>query len=363
MISVILPTYNEKENVKIIIPKLSKVIADEGIKGEIVIVDDDSPDGTAEVALGMAEKYPVRVHVRKNERGLATAVIKGFELARGDICVVMDADLSHPVNKIPDMIRPIRENKADVSVGSRHISGGSCEGWPLLRRIISRGAGLLAKGVTNLSDPTSGFMAVKKSILNKIKLDPVGWKIVLEVVVKTNSRFTEIPIVFSDRQKGESKLGLKAQLDYLYHLWRLYCYKYPSIIQFIKFCIVGLSGVFVDTAVLASLVELLSFDPRLAAIFAFICAVSWNYMLNRTWTFEQGKKTKIINSYFTFISVSLLGLGVRIATMHFLIEYAGMGKGRWYILASISGIIIGTIVNFLGSKYFAFSNRFVQKNN
>ncbi|RLG99454.1 hypothetical protein DRO38_07735, partial [Candidatus Bathyarchaeota archaeon] len=166
------------------------------------------------------------------------------------------------------------------------------------------------------------------------------------------------PIIFADRQKGKSKLGLKAQVDYLRHLWRLYCFKFPTIFQFIKFCLVGLSGIFVDTTILVSLVELLSFDPRLAAVFAFFAAVSWNYVFNRIWTFETGKSTKLAHSYISFVTVCLLGLGIRIGVMHLLIEYAGMGKSPWYILASFLGIVSATIFNFLGSKYIAFSKFF-----
>ena len=201
-------------------------------------------------------------------------------------------------------------------------------------------------------------MAIRKSLLNGIKLDPVGWKIVLEIIVKTNPRFIEIPIIFADRQKGKSKLGLKAQVDYLRHLWRLYCFKFPTIFQFIKFCLVGLSGLFVDTSVLVSLVELLSFDPRLAAVFAFFAAVSWNYIFNRIWTFETGKSTKLTHSYISFVTVCLIGLSIRIGVMHLLIEYAGMGESPWYILASLLGIVSATIFNFLGSKYIAFSKLF-----
>jgi dolichol-phosphate mannosyltransferase len=241
------------------------------------------------------------------------------------------------------------------------VAGGGCESWPLARRIISKGAGLLARGLTRLSDPTSGFMAVKKDILTGIDLDPIGWKIVLEVIVKTNYRFKEIPIVFADRQFGKSKLDLRVQREYLLHLWKLYCHKYPSFIQFIKFCLVGLSGVLVDTAVLVGLVELLSLDPRAAAVFAFLTAVSWNYILNRLWTFDLGRKTKIPYSYMSFVLVCLIGLGVRIGVMHLLIEYGGMGESPLYILASIIGILIGTIFNFLGSKYVAFSKKGLQR--
>jgi len=357
MISVILPTYNEAENIRRIIPAIAKVFQDEKIQGEVIVVDDDSPDGTAGIASELGNSFPVRVYVRKSDRGLSKAVMKGFEMARGEICVVMDADLSHPVEKIPDMVQPILEGKCDATVGSRYAGGGGARNWPLLRKIISKGAGLLAKGVTRLSDPTSGFMALRKSILEGVTLDPLGWKIVLEVVVKAKARVVEIPIVFADRAQGESKLGFRAQMDYLRHLGRLYTYRYPLLLEFFKFCLVGLTGLVVDTAVLVSLVDHASLDPRFAAVFAFVAAVSWNYLFNRIWAFDSGRSTPIPRSYVFFVFICLGGLGVRIAVMHLLIEYADMGVRPWYILASFVGIAAATVFNFLGSRYVAFKSR------
>ena len=239
-------------------------------------------------------------------------------------------------------------------------AGGGWERFSIFRKVIIKGAGLLARGVTALSDPTSGFMAIRKSAMDGIELDPLGWKIVLETVVKTKARVLEIPIVFSDRQRGHSKFGLKVQMEYLRHLWRLYGHKYPSISQFIKFCVVGLSGFFIDTAVLVALVDFLFLDPRAAAVFAFFTAVTWNYFFDRVWAFEFGRETKIPSSYVSFVAVYLIGLPVRIGVMHALIEYAGMGDSPWYVLASFIGILAATIFNFLGSKYVAFS-KFFQK--
>jgi dolichol-phosphate mannosyltransferase len=283
--------------------------------------------------------------------------MEGFRLAQGEVCVVMDADLSHPVEKIPDMVQPILEGKCDATVGSRYVQGGGARNWPLLRRVVSKGAGILAKGVTTLSDPTSGFMAVRKSILNGVALDPLGWKIVLETVVKTRATVLDIPIVFADREAGESKLGLRAQVDYVKHLGRLYAFRYPLFSEFIKFCLVGLTGLAVDTAVLVSLVAYASLDPRAAAVFAFAAAVSWNYLFNRIWAFRSGKSAPLPRSYTLFVAVCLAGLGIRIGVMHLLIAYAGMGVSPWYILASFIGIGAATVFNFLGSKYVAFGER------
>ncbi len=229
ILSVILPTYNEAPNIARIIAALAKVFSDGAIEGEVIVVDDDSPDGTARIASGLSESCPVSVRVRTGPRGLSRAVIEGFGLARGDVCVVMDADLSHPVERIPDLISPIRAGTCDIVVGSRYMTGGGAPDWPRRRKLFSRAAGLLARGVVPLSDPTSGFMAVRKDTLRGIELDPLGWKIVLEVVVRSKARVREIPIVFRDRTQGQSKFGVGAQVDYLRQLRRLYAFRYPLL--------------------------------------------------------------------------------------------------------------------------------------
>lgn len=355
MISVILPTYKEAKNIGIIVPRIFEVLDNSGIQGEIIIVDDNSPDGTADIAAELAEHYPLKVHVRKNEKGLATAVMKGFDLASGDIVVVMDADMSHPVEKLPEMVKPIMEDRCDATVGSRYTKGGGCDHWPFIRRFISRFSGYLARGLAKLSDPTSGFMAIRKSALLDAPLDPVGWKIVLEVVVKTRAKVQDVPIIFADRQNGESKLDTRVQVEYLQHLWKLYNFKYPSLSQFLKFCIVGFLGLIVDTSILVGLVESANLDPRAAAVFAFIAAVSFNYALNRFWTFNNVRVINAFSSYTLFVAVCLTGLLVRIGIMHALIEFCNMGTGYRYILASIVGIFGATVFNFFGTKYVAFS--------
>ena len=359
IISIILPTYNEAENLYLIIPKIFNILNKSKIYAELIVVDDNSPDGTAEVAKKFLNKYPVKVFIRKNERGLGTAILKGLEVAKGEICLLMDADLSHPVEAISDMVKPIIENKADMTLASRYIKDGEFEGVSFIRRIISKIAGLFARGLTNVTDPTSGFMGIKKSLLKRVNLKAASWKLPLEIIVKCNPLIKEVPIVFVNRHKGKSKFGLRASFRYLQHLLGLYCYRFPAIFEFIKFCIVGLIGLIIDTAVLVSAVELFSLDPRIAAIFAFMVAVTVNYFLNRFWTFKIGKFTIFRCSYPAFVSIRLLGLGIRIVTMDILMVFAGMGKGYLYLLASIIGIFVATIFNFIGSKYFAFSKLFL----
>jgi dolichol-phosphate mannosyltransferase len=354
LVSIILPTYNEAENIQIIIPLIFSVLARHGMGGEVVVVDDNSPDGTGEAAKRMAEIYPVKLLVRKDERGISSAVIRGMELATNEIIVVMDADLSHPVEKIPDLVRPIAEEKVDMVVGSRYVGGGHTQDWGWARRVISRSAGFLASGLTNMTDPTTGFMAIRKTALDGIQLDPIGWKIVLEVAVKSELAFSEVPIAFEGRQTGESKLTFRVQLDYFRHLWRLYCHRFSTLKQLFKFCVVGASGLFIDTAVLVFLVELLSFDPRMAAPFAFLGAATWNYHWDRIYAFNIRAGITTSRNYLYFLLISSLGLCVRIGVMHALITAITFRPRFFYILASILGIAIATLCNFTLAKYFVF---------
>jgi len=354
-VSVVVPTYNEAENVPVLVPKICEVLESAGLKGEIIVVDDGSLDGTGRIAQGLSEIYPVRVRVRSGERGLATAVVAGFDMSAAKVCAVMDADGSHPVEKLPEMIRPILEDRADITVGSRNIEGGGAEQWPWHRRLVSKTAGLMAAGLCNLSDPTSGFMGVRRRLLEDLKFNPVGYKIVLETVVKAApARILEVPIVFSDRQLGKSKLGLKQQVDYIRHLYRLHQHRRPTLFEFFKFCLVGLSGIFVDMAVVIGIKELFQLDTRICAVFGFATAVTTNYLLNRYWTFAQGRFAPVIRSYLAFVAVCCLGLAVRLGVIHLLIEYTMMDTGRWYILTNFIGIVAATAVNFTGSKLLAF---------
>lgn len=228
-VSVVLPTYNEAENMPVIIPRICSVLAKAGIRGEVIVVDDHSPDGTGEAARRLSETLPVRVLIRTQERGLATAVIAGFNMSQAQVCAVMDADGSHPVEKLPELINPILEDRIDIAVGSRHVSGGEIGQWPLHRRIVSSAAAFMTLGLTKMSDPTSGFMAVRRSLLQNIDLAPVGWKIVLEIVVKAETgRLMEVPITFNDRERGESKMSLREQWNYIKHLGRLYQFRVNS---------------------------------------------------------------------------------------------------------------------------------------
>ncbi len=357
-VSVVLPTYNESKSLPVLIPRIAKALFDAGLEGEVIVVDDNSPDDTASIAEGLARDHTVRVLKRTTERGLATAVMAGFRMSRATVCVVMDADGSHPVEALGTMVRMILDDKAEIVVGSRHVEGGGSKDWPLFAQLKSRFAASLAVGLTSMTDPTTGFMAVRRSLLERLTLDPVGWKIVLETAVKARpARLAEVPIVFTDREHGESKQSVKVLLEYLKHLYKLYQFRFPGLVEFLKFCVVGLLGVFVDLSVVAGLKELYGLDTRLCQVFGFSAAVTFNYAVNRRFSFAHARSLPVISSYLTYVGTNLLGLTVRMLAIQAIISLTALdrGAGYGYLLLSALGIAVSTLVNFIGVKYLAFA--------
>ncbi|MCZ6878146.1 MAG: polyprenol monophosphomannose synthase [Acidobacteria bacterium] len=226
-VSVIVPTYKEVENLPLLTERLNEVRRKHHLSLELLIMDDDSQDGTEELVSSMDRNWLTLV-VRKEERGLSRAVLEGLRLSRGDVLVVMDADLSHPPEKIPEMLVAL-EKGADFVMGSRYVTGGlTGASWGFFRWLNSRVATLLARPLTSVKDPMSGFFALPRTTFESASdLNPIGYKIGLELMVKCNlHRIEEIPIHFKDRQFGQSKLTLTEQKKYLQHLCRLFIYKY-----------------------------------------------------------------------------------------------------------------------------------------
>jgi dolichol-phosphate mannosyltransferase len=228
-ISLVIPTYNEAENIPTIIDKIFDILRHNSLDGEVIIVDDDSPDRTWEIAEKLTTKYNIKVLRRVNKRGLSSAVIDGFSVAKGDIIGVMDADLSHPPEKIPELLQPIISNKSDIAIGSRYIDGAQIESWPLGRKISSRIASLAVRGLTRVRDPMSGFFFFRKGVIEGIELSPKGFKIGLQIIVKGKySNTTEVPINFRDRKHGHSKLGFRVVLHDFFHISKLYLIRFFS---------------------------------------------------------------------------------------------------------------------------------------
>ena len=222
-VSVIIPTFNEKDNITPLVERLHKTLAE--LKHEIVFVDDNSKDGTIELARSLGEKYPVKIIVRTAERGLATAVVEGFKHASDEIFVVMDADLQHPPEFVPSLLQAI-EQGADIAVSSRYVGGGGTKDWSMRRKIISRAAimisHILLPRSRKVKDITTGFFALKREVVQGARLQPLGWKILLELIYEGKYKsVVEVPFVFTGRTQGESKLNTKQEMEYLKHIWSL----------------------------------------------------------------------------------------------------------------------------------------------
>ncbi len=243
-VSIIVPTYKEAENIPILTRRVFDSLASAGLEAEMIFVDDDSRDGTPEVVADLARSFPVRLITRIDERGLSSAVVRGFAEAGHDVLVCMDADLSHPPESLPVLIAPIANGDADFVIGSRYTTGGKTkEDWGFLRQVNSSVATLLARPLTTASDPMAGFFCLRKETLAAAReagLNPIGYKIGLEILIKARCRrVREVPIEFSDRLHGKSKLTVRQQLEYLLHLWRLYRFRWPSLVPLLALSILG----------------------------------------------------------------------------------------------------------------------------
>jgi dolichol-phosphate mannosyltransferase len=219
MLSLIVPTYNERENIAPLIERLSRTLRNTKIDSEIIIVDDDSPDGTYEEARKHEEDVNLRVIKRMHKRGLSSAILEGFGHSKGDIICVMDADLSHPPEVIPSLLS--KTGGHEIVVGSRYCTGGQAGDWQLSRRIMSHLGRIMAIPLTRVSDPVSGFFIVKRHCLNNIPKNPGGFKILLELL-SASEKTIEVPYVFSQRKRGCSKMDAKVICDYMIQLARLY---------------------------------------------------------------------------------------------------------------------------------------------
>jgi dolichol-phosphate mannosyltransferase len=250
-VSVIIPTINEAANLPELLRRIDAALGD--IDYEVIVVDDNSKDDTPAVCAELAKTYPLTLLVRTTPRnGLSGAVLHGMEQAHGEYFCVMDADLQHPPEKLPELLAPLRAGEADFVIGSRYMPGGSTENeWGFFRKFNSRVATLLARPFAGrTTDPMAGFFALKReTYLSARQLTPLGYKIALELMCKCGAKnVREIPIHFALRLAGESKLSLKQQFRYLEHLSRLYDFTFPRVSPILKFVIATVAGWLVGLA-------------------------------------------------------------------------------------------------------------------
>jgi dolichol-phosphate mannosyltransferase len=351
--SLVIPTFNESQNIEEIVNVLSELL-DRTIPEnyELIVVDDDSPDRTWELACALIPNYPqLRVMRREKEKGLSSAVIRGWQAAQGEILGVIDADLQHPPEILLQLWEEM-EKGAELAVASRHIEGGGVSEWSIVRRFLSRGAqtlGLLVlpEVISRLSDPMSGyFMVQRNSIANKV-LSPVGYKILIEVAARGKIRWiAETGYVFRERVAGASKVTWKQYLEYIQHLISLRFSLWP-VTRFLRFGVVGFSGVFVDMGIFYLLRTMFGLGLTRSAIFSSEVAIINNFLWNDLWTFgdisrHQKGKRKRLRRLLKFNIVCLSGLILNVMLVNFLFNVVHINE----YLSKLMAIAAVTFWNF-----------------
>jgi dolichol-phosphate mannosyltransferase len=359
--SLIVPTYNESQNVLHIVEVLTALL-DAALPDayELIIVDDDSPDRTWEIAQRLMPQYPtLRVMRRQTERGLSSAVIRGWQAARGEVLGVIDGDLQHPPEVLLKLLQSI-QNGADLAVGSRHVEGGGTSDWGLIRRILSRGAQLLGlmilpSVVGRVSDPMSGYFMVRRSAIAEVVLQPFGYKILLEVIGRGNvGRIAEVGYVFQERKEGESKVTWRQYVEYLMHLAKLRSRGRITRLRetfqmgrFLRFGLVGFSGLFVDMAMFYLLRSYLHLPIARSTILSAEVAVVNNFLWNDVWTFRdisrgQPGKRKRFKRFLKFNLICLMGIVLQALVVSFLHDVFRVNE----FLAKLMAIAVVTFWNF-----------------
>ena len=225
-LSLVVPTYNERDRLPELVRAIFAAYEAGGVDGQLVIVDDNSPDGTGQLADELAARHPITVVHRAGKLGLGTAVIEGFKASSSRYVGVIDADLSHPPELVPRMLAMMQREGADVVIGSRYIRGGGTRNWELSRVLMSKFACVLARGLTPVHDATSGFFLMKRELAEGVTISAGGFKICLELLIRSAPKLViEVPYVFTGRTAGESKMNFKEALGYIAQLRDLRAYR------------------------------------------------------------------------------------------------------------------------------------------
>lgn len=339
-VSVVVPTYNERECIEELIVRLTESMRSANYHAfEIIIVDDNSPDGTANIVESLSSKYPIKLVRRPRKMGLGSAVRDGVRVSRGDFIIVMDADLQHPPEVVPSLVRKLEEGY-DIVIASRYVPGGGVEGWPFLRRVISKGATLLAYILLpqsrSIRDPLSGFFGFRKEIIDGVELEPHSFKVLLEILCKSRRRSVyEVPYTFKSRIRGRSKLTLKEMMRYVRHLLRLTNYR------ILKFVAVGASGIAVNSFILHTLISF-GVPAYLASPAAIETSIASNFTLNDVWTFRDVRVGGVMVRFIKYHLSVLIGALVHYVTFLILISFS-----LHYLIANLLGVFLGFISNYL----------------
>ncbi len=372
-VSVIIPTFNESENICNVLESIKACLPKIDI--EAIVVDDNSPDGTGKIveeyikSMKNVAGYSISVIHRRAKEGLSSAILDGLKNSKGDTVIVMDSDMSHPPQIIPKMLETIKQTQCDIVVASRYIKGGAIQGWPFKRKLMSTVATKIAKKGLGIStdDPMSGFFAFRRKITNGVKFDAIGYKILLELLVKTKGvKVEEIPYTFTDRKRGSSKLDSSIILDYCKSVWKLYRYgktvekeEKRASVRFlskaVRFFSVGASGLGINY--LTSMLFTLSSDMWYlhATLMGIMFSITSNFILNKYWTFEDRdfstKRTLI--QYGKFAGFSSIGALVQLGMVYYLVDELSV----LYPVSLILAVGIAAFSNFVLNKKWTFKEK------
>lgn len=352
MLSIIVPTYNEKENLPLLLAQIDSAIKT-ATPYEVVVVDDSTDDTPILLASLAKTNENLRYLHREGKSGLASAVVCGFEMAKGDVLAVMDADLQHPPALLPRMYAII-EQGTDVVLPSRYIGGGGSEGLSPIRLLASKSAkmagGLLLKSMRNISDPMSGFFMFRRAVIDGVTLRPTGWKILMEVLTMGNySSVVEIPYAFDKRHAGESKLSLKVTIQYFLHILSL-IFRSERERRFYLFALIGVSGMTVDMLLFSLISRHASLQLNIRLTITAYVAMMSNYVLNRTFTWRSTRSQKVLPEFLRYVAVCSLGIGIKNIAAS-LLSLAGVPD----ILCNLFGILIACLSNYFLSDRLVFN--------
>ncbi|SDW82394.1 dolichol-phosphate mannosyltransferase [Alicyclobacillus hesperidum] len=343
-IDIIIPTRNESSNIAPLVQHIHDAL---GSIGYHIVFVDDSDDGTPFIIQREAERDPriKLLHREVNMRnGLAGAVVDGFKLCSAEVVAVMDGDLQHPPTALSEMLNRIK-NGADMVIASRYIKDASDQGLRGRRKIMSRSAHLFARvlipRLRSLTDCTSGFFAFRADRIDKSKLNPIGWKIMIEILVKGDFyRVEEIPIRFARRQFGQSKLAFAEQVKFILHIIRL-----SVILKYLKFACTGLLGTLINQVMLSVLLP--AMNPMVASLIASSVSMFFNLVINTRWTWQSNVNSG--SQAAIYIAISLAGIFSTMSIFSMLI-YMGWTP----MLAQFLGIVITSLGTFFMHNILTF---------
>jgi dolichol-phosphate mannosyltransferase len=353
-VSILIPTLNEAENIDPLLEQLTRSFGQEHRDLEILFADADSDDGTVQKIEAWALRAPVRLVRCGRGGGLSHDVLLGAKAARGEVVVVMDADLSHPPEVAPTLADKVLDDSCDMAIGSRHVRGGRTVGWPLRRKITSRLAAALAWPIVDAADPMSGFFAVRREKLLELGGGARGFKIGLELLVRGGEdlRVIEVPITFRDRTHGQSKLGAAQVRAYFRQLFTL-AGGTVSAGSAGRFAAVGLLGLVVDLLVFHYL-WLAGRGLAASHIGSFLAATVLNFSLNGMWAFKGGESGHAAlngRGYARFMVVCMMALFLRGAVVAVALDH-----WRWPAQGAIVlGVVAAAVVNYFGNAFFVFA--------